>query len=160
MKRIIRILAAAVIVAATSFTAYAENHPKENWREKVKLEKIAFLTMEMDLTPEEAQAFWPLYNQAETAREKANEALFEAYREMSKSVKESKSEKELKSLLDKWLEAKETSGAIDAEYTAKYRRVISEEKVVKLYIGEEKFRRQQIARFRHGGSPGPKKSGK
>ena len=36
----------------------------EDWKEKIQSEKIAFLTTEIGLTPEEAQAFWPVYNQA------------------------------------------------------------------------------------------------
>ena len=34
-------------------------------REKIHAQKIAFISTEVDLTPAEAQKFWPVYNQYE-----------------------------------------------------------------------------------------------
>ena len=59
MKRI-TIMAAIALLAISTMHA----QPKQgNWQEKMMSEKIAFITMELELTPEEAQVFWPVYNQ-------------------------------------------------------------------------------------------------
>ncbi|MBQ5517559.1 MAG: hypothetical protein IIT92_04060, partial [Bacteroidales bacterium] len=36
-----------------------EEQRKKDW-ERLQAEKIAFITQELDLTPEEAQVFWPV----------------------------------------------------------------------------------------------------
>ena len=70
------------------------------------------------------------------------------YWEMSKAIEAGKSEKEIKALLDKYLEAQEKQRKIDEDAAEKYKKVLSTTKVAKLYIGEEKFRRQHIRKLR------------
>ena len=57
--RKIMIIAAALVLGAVD--AFANNEAKEDWKEKIQSEKIAFLTLEIGLTPQEAQVFWPVY---------------------------------------------------------------------------------------------------
>ena len=59
-------LIAALILSVTAFAIPPHNQGgKNDWREKIKAEKVAFLTTRMDLTPQEAEKFWPVYNQLE-----------------------------------------------------------------------------------------------
>src|SRR5688572_30493116 len=51
----------ALLFAVTSFCAVAQ--PDGNRKEKLDAMKIAFITQELDLTSQEAQTFWPVYNQ-------------------------------------------------------------------------------------------------
>ena len=69
MKRIAIIAASLLICLA----GYAQNEAKckEDWKQKMMSEKIAFLTMELNLTPEEAQVFWPVYNLENKEADKA-----------------------------------------------------------------------------------------
>ena len=62
MKKLLNtfIAFALMLVAATGAQAQGKLDP--SWKEKLMSEKVAFLTMELDLTPEEAQALWPVYN--------------------------------------------------------------------------------------------------
>ncbi|WAC02058.1 hypothetical protein N7U66_20040 [Lacinutrix neustonica] len=53
-----------------SINAYSQRIDKE----KVKVLKIAHITEQLDLTAQEAQAFWPVYNANEDAREKQRAA--------------------------------------------------------------------------------------
>ena len=50
-----------------SFFAKAQEEqpqvPDEKQQEKIEALKVAFITKELDLTPDEAQKFWPIYNQ-------------------------------------------------------------------------------------------------
>jgi hypothetical protein len=36
---------------------------KDKIRERIKAQRIAFITQRLALTPDEAQKFWPVYNQ-------------------------------------------------------------------------------------------------
>ena len=67
-----RRLVTSMILALSFMLAGAEN--KCEWKEKMMSERVAFLTMEMNLTPEEAQVFWPIYNQIHTEKDKAMQA--------------------------------------------------------------------------------------
>ena len=144
--RKIMIIAATLVFGAAN--AFANNETKEDWKEKIQSEKIAFLTMEIGLTPQEAQVFWPVYNEINEEKDQAMYEIIKYYWEMSKAIEAGKSEKEIKALLDKYLEAQEKQRKIDEDAAEKYKKVLSTTKVAKLYIGEEKFRRQHIRKLR------------
>ena len=136
-----------MILALSFMLAGAEN--KCEWKEKMMSERVAFLTMEMNLTPEEAQVFWPIYNQIHTEKDKAMHDVFSTYKALEDAVKAGKPEKEISKLLDAYLAAKEKQSEIEKAADEKFRKVLPTEKVARLYLGEEKFRRQHIRKL-HG----------
>ena len=142
-----RRLVTSMILALSFMLAGAEN--KCEWKEKMMSERVAFLTMEMNLTPEEAQVFWPIYNQIHTEKDKAMHDVFKAYKAMDDAVKARKSEKEISKLLDAYIAAKERQSEIEKTADEKFRKVLPIEKVARLYLGVEKFRRQHIRKL-HG----------
>ena len=144
MKRIFII---TVLAICLGMTADAHKRCDNDWKEKIMSEKIAFLTMEMNITPEEAQAFWPVYNQVEQEKDAALEQVIKSYKALSTAVEQNaKTEK----LLEAYLEAQKNLRKVDNEAPEKYKAVLSAEKVAKLYVAEEKFRRQHIRKL-HGG---------
>lgn len=156
MKKITKILVALAAMVCMGFSANASI--ADDWKEKLMAEKIAFLTLEVGLTPEEAQAFWPVYNQVEKEKDEAMFNVIRTYKEMNKAIEEKKSEKEISALLDKYLEAQKKVNEIENGIAAKYKAVLPVEKVAKLYVAEEKFRRQQIRKLHDAESkPQPKK---
>ena len=155
MKKIMTIFAIVATMVCMSASAQAHRGRGEDWKEKMRAEKIAFLTLEVGLTPEEAQVFWPVYNQIETEKDKSMFAMIRAYKEMSKAIEEKKSDKEVSALLDKYLEAQKKLNDIENGIAARYKAVLPVEKVAKLYVAEEKFRRQQIRKLHHGGEGKP-----
>ena len=116
--RKIMIIAAILVFGAAN--AFANNETKEDWKEKIQSEKIAFLTMEIELTPQEAQVFWPVYNEINEEKDQAMYEVIKYYWEMSKAIEAGKSEKEIKALLDKYLEAQEKQRKIDEDAAEKY----------------------------------------
>ena len=57
MKRLFILLLACLTLSLNA------QEKKENRKEQIESQKIAFFTAELELTPEEAQLFWPVYNQ-------------------------------------------------------------------------------------------------
>lgn len=121
---------------------------KGEWKEKMQQERIAYLTMAVDMTNEEAQAFWPVYNQIEKQREDARRAVFETFKKMDKAVENSGAD--ASALLNDYLEAKAAADAIDATAAKEFSKVLPAEKVAKIFIGEENFRRDQMRKMHHG----------
>ena len=141
MKR----LMISLILAATFIYADAGN--RCDWKEKMMSERVAFLTMEMNLTPEEAQVFWPVYNQINGEKDEAIHNVFKAYKALDEAIKTEKSEKEISRLLDAYLSAKAAQSEFEKKADEQFRKVLPVSKVAKLYLGEEKFRRQHIRKL-------------
>lgn len=150
-----RIITAAVMLFAgmNAFAAGQHNH-QEDWKQKMQSEKIGFLTTEIGLTPEEAQNFWPVYNEVNKEKDEAMKEVFKSYRELETAIKEGKSEKEINTLLDKYLAAQKAQKEVDAKAAEKYRKVLKGDKVAKVFIAEENFRRHHIRNL-HGKPGGP-----
>ena len=126
---------------------------KEEWKQKMMSEKIAFLTVELGITPEEAQAFWPVYNEVNNERDEAMKNVFLSFKALEDVMNAEKSEKEISKASEKYLDSLEKQRKVEDEAAEKYRKVLSTEKLAKLYVGEEKYRRQHIRRL-HGGHEG------
>ena len=156
-----RLFVAMTAITIFSMSAFAQ--PKENWQERVKSEKIAFITTELDLTPEEAQLFWPVYNQIDKKKVESQKAVTTAYKALQEALKsETATDKEIDKLLDDYLEAKLAQKDVSKDDTAKFRKVLPGKKVAKLYVAEEKFRREHLRNIkeRHrepGHKPAPRK---
>ena len=148
MKLITTAIAALMIFSATS---YAQPKEKNNWHQKMQSEMIAFITAELDLTPEEAQVFWPVYNLIAKAKMESQKSVMTAHKALKEALKdENASDKQVGKLLDEYLAAKQAQKDSDKGEADKYRKVLPEKKVAKLYIAQEKFRRDHIRNFKGG----------
>lgn len=154
MKKLlfIIIVSALALVSASAFAQPQGQAPDMNgfakqWQERIESEKIAFLTNEMSLTPKEAQAFWPVYNQAQKEQQQAIEDSFKLFGQLDAAIRAGKSEKEINSLLEAYTKAVEKRD-VSAKYLNEYLKILSSEKVARLFLGEEKFRQSQIHRLR------------
>ena len=143
MKRLFII---TIFAACLGISASAHKRCDHDWKEKMMSEKIAFLTLEMNITPEEAQAFWPVYNQVEQLKDAALEQVIKSYKALKTAVEQNT---DTEKLLEVYLAAQQNLRNIDNEAPEKYKAVLSAEKVAKLYVAEEKFRRQHIRKL-HG----------
>ena len=98
----------------------------------------------MQLTPEEAQAFWPIYNKAQKEQNEAFEKTIRAYAELDQAVREGKPENVIARALHAYTDAASAQDHVSEKYVKEYEKVLPSSKVAKLYIGEEKFRLNQI----------------
>jgi len=147
MKKLVSIML-AVGVAITAFAQPQQGQKKGHGHpdmEKIQSEKIAFITEQVGLTPEEAQAFWPVYNEIEAQQKNLMKAERKAYVELNKALKSG--EGDAQALLDAYLAAKKDNINLHVANVKEYKKVLPIEKVAKFYTCEEKFRRQQIGRL-------------
>ena len=155
MKHRLIITIAALLIAALHVNAQP-NQKQEDWKEKMQSVKIAFLTTEIGLTPTEAQNFWPIYNSVSEELDKAMRSTFHSYMELEKALNENKSDKEVSKCLERYLDALSSQDEIRSDSVAKYRKILPDTKVAKIFVAEEKFRRQQIRRMQqHAGQKPP-----
>ena len=156
MKKVFSVLCALVVLSTGAF-AQGPQGPQgprrggdNGWRERVRAEKVAFLTEEIDLTESEAQVFWPIYNEIQ---KDSFEEVKKAYDAMVKGVEEKKGSKEMEKLVKAYIDAKEKNEGIETKYLNKLMKALPAEKVARYYVAEEKFRHQQIGRLGNGNFP-------
>lgn len=105
--------------------------------QKIQNYKISFLTGKLDLSPEQAQKFWPLYNQYNGERHK----LRHQCRLFHDSKLATVPEKEIHEKLKERLEAQQNMVELDKQYMERFLKVISARQVAILYRSEEEFPR-------------------
>lgn len=137
-------------VAAAAFAQPRQKGDKEDWREKVRAERVAFLTQELSLTEAEAQAFWPVYNDVQEKTREAYKQQWDAFKKLSDALENG--EGSVDALLDNYVAAKAACEKVEGDALPRYKKVLPVEKVAKLILAEEKFRHQQIGRL--GGRKG------
>ncbi|NCB07964.1 MAG: hypothetical protein EOM73_07375 [Bacteroidia bacterium] len=125
--------------------AQDEQH-KARW-EKYRSEKISFLTDKMEMSPAEAQKFWPVYNELEKMRWEAQKTR----RDLEMKVNDTKatlSKKEATQLTRDFTGSMEKEGALLVKYNEEFLKILPPEKVLKLYQAENEFRMYMIQKFR------------
>lgn len=178
LMRILSIVTAIIALSALSLSAQPHRGKdgkdgKCDWKERVRAEKIEFITASLELTAEEAAAFWPVYNAISEEREAKMASVHRKYFALKNAVyprkrREMKEESvnvgeavsangaDVRKLLDEYTKAMAAVGADETKWLQRYMQVLPAEKVAKLYVAEENFRRQQIGRLGGGhGGPGP-----
>lgn len=117
-----------------------KDHTQNDKRENIEAQKVAFLTKKLDLTPEEAQKFWPVYNQYD---DKLQE-LRKKRREDMKNAKENfdaLTDKEIEQLVDNEIAFRQKELDIQKEYHGKFKSLLPIKKVAQLYRADEEFKR-------------------
>jgi len=118
--------------------------------EKIKALKTAYITEELDLTPAEAQKFWPIYN---LHNDKLH-ALKENYKKnMRGKLKEigsvdNLSEADAKKLVEFKISNEKEIHKEEYLVIKELSEVISQKKIVKLQIAEYEFRKKLIGKLR------------
>jgi hypothetical protein len=117
-------------------------------KQKIESARIAVITERLNLTPEQAQEFWPLYNEFLTKRKAFRQDYNNA---KSKVDVENASEKERKELLEYGMSLKERSLTLEKEYSDRMLGVISAKQIMELRQAEDDFKKmllRQIERRR------------
>lgn len=138
-----------IVVLLISLTGMSQRQFDPQTIELIKTKKIAFLTEAIGLTSQEAQKFWPVYNELEKERY----LLMDKKRELeekSESPKPGMTEADYRKLAIEFVANHAKEGNLLEEYNLKFLNILPAEKVVKLYRAEGKFRGYLMHEFRKG----------
>lgn len=122
-------------------------------RDKIKTLKVAFITERLNLTSQEAQVFWPIYNEHEDdigdLRKREREDIRSKLRDF-----DSLSEDEAAQLLKELIALEKMKHELNSAYFNKLSEVISPKKTFKLIKAEDDFKKRllrEIQQRRGGG---------
>lgn len=155
MKKVISLILAisiAVLAVAQPQGGKRPQNGKQKF-EKIKAERVAFITSEVGLSAKDAEAFWPIYNKADAEQHELMKAEKKAYAELNKALAEGQGN--VDALLDAYIKAKKENVNVHFGYVKEYKKAIGSEKTAKFFTSDEKFRRKQIGKLRGKGQHGP-----
>lgn len=116
-------------------------------REKIETMKIGFITQKLDLTTEEAQKFWPVYNQFTNEMEKSRKDFRGKMMEEVKDI-DNMTEAEANKALNDMINYKTAEVDLIKKYNAEFKKVLPSKKVVKLFMAEQEFKRELLKKLR------------
>ena len=148
MKRNIVVLSILLLLVA-HLMSQTNRQGFDQYLEKFKAEKISFLTEKLDLTVEEAQKFWPVYNKYQDKRDE----VIRSKRMESRgrpNFKEMNSQ-ELEAFVDRKVEEELKLAEMKLEFHKQIKKIIPIEKVATLYRAENEFMNHMLSRIREKG---------
>jgi predicted DNA-binding transcriptional regulator YafY len=108
--------------------------------DKIENFKKDFLLKELELTPQEAEAFFPIYNEYSGKRKEARRSLRREMQNLNTDAGNSS--------VDKLMDKEQDMVDLQKEYLDKFRKVIPEKKVIKLLEAEKKFKMMLLQKLR------------
>jgi len=114
-------------------------------REKIKALKIAHITEQLDLSKNEAQKFWPIYN--------ANEEAENKLREQSSIIRKDKkadelTEAEAKSILLNMEKIEKQKTELHSKMLNELLEILPAKKILKFYRAERSFRQKMFEEYK------------
>lgn len=143
-----------LILIFTSSLAFAQQNDRERDRrrseqwEKLKSARIAFLTTRLQLEPETAQEFWPIFNEYENRKDKLGDQYNQRKRDLvSETGWRNISDENANKMLDIYVEQKQAELDLEKEYLQKFRKVLDTRQVWMVIRIDSDFRRSLMKRL-------------
>ncbi len=142
MKRIFTILFVLGCLNATA-------QPNDRL-ERFKALKVAFITEKLDLSPKEAQGFWPIYNKYSNDSDEIRQKQREEYRQ---NVKRGESLNDIvdevaEKFVASFLSAEEDQLQLKKKLVKDLKSIISSKKVWRLIRAEDEFKQKMIEEYK------------
>ena len=118
-------------------------------RNRINLLKISFITQEIELTSDEAQQFWPIYNKY---NDRMHEARLQLERGIQQEIKnsggvENLTDQQSDEFLQRIMQLEEVISTNKIEMNRELRGVISSKKILKLQWTEREFNRRMLQEY-------------
>lgn len=139
-----------LIMFFITFSFYAQEDKKvDEKREKIKAYKVSFLTTELELTPTEAEKFWPVYNAFDDKQYELRHQKMKTYmRKLDDDKINSISEKEAATLLSQMESTDKELYLLREKYMSNLKKILSAKKILKLKKSEDDFNRKLLKQYR------------
>jgi Spy/CpxP family protein refolding chaperone len=141
-----------LLLLLVSFHFYGQGENMKDKKEQVKALKVAFFTTELDLTTNEAERFWPIYNSFDDKQfELRHQKMKTCVKRMSDSSLDKITEKEANTFLAQIEDTEEDLFVLRKKFMQNVRTILPAVKIVKLKKAEEDFNRKLLQQYRNKG---------
>ncbi len=160
MKYKVRLLILMLVLCNLALALKAqEQKGRETHLEKFRSMKIAFFTERLDLTPQEAEKFWPLYNDYENKKREVTRHRHLKPGYLSEQLADMTDE-EAEKMVDEMMAARKKELQLAVAFHEDLKKILSPKKVLKFYITEIQFREYMLRRIRDERDRGNAEKGK
>nr|WP_314895618.1 sensor of ECF-type sigma factor [uncultured Flavobacterium sp.] len=141
-----------ILLLFVSFNFYAQGEKMKEKKEQIKALKVAFLTTELDLTANEAEKFWPIYNTFDDKQfELRHQKMKTFMREMNDGSLDKMTEKEANTFLTQMESTEEELFLLRKKFMQNLKGIFPAVKIIKLRKAEEDFNRKLLQQYRNKG---------
>ncbi len=133
---------ASILMSCVFCAALSAQPDPEKQHDRIAAYRVAVFTEVLNLTSEEAQGFWPVFNEFQGKREQLQKQL-----KPSKQL-ESMNDAEVEEYLKKYLELKQQEVDLEKDLTQRLRKVLPVRKIAKIPVAEREFRERLVAKLK------------
>ena len=153
MKRFTILFLFVAIVASLYATERHDRQQRlssQEYREK----QVAFITQRAQLTPEEADQFFPLFFEMQDKKKEMNDKVWGMIKNCNK---EEMTEKQYETALDDIYDTRIAIDEMEKSYLSKYRKFLTNKKLFEIQKADMRFHREMLKSFSPPkGEPGDK----
>lgn len=135
--------ACLLLFATTAFAQQPNPATGADKKDQIESMRIGFITQKLELTREEAQKFWPVYNEYRDAMNKMREERHDSYKNYKASF-ETLTDKEYTEYVDNQIIYRQRELDLMKKYHAEFKGVLPIKKVALLYRAEDEFKKNLI----------------
>ncbi|RZL37911.1 MAG: hypothetical protein EOO96_04075 [Pedobacter sp.] len=117
--------------------------------EEIESLKIAFFTKKLDLSPDEAKVFWPIYNDMQEEQNALRKERFQKMISFRKVTEiDNLTDAQIQSLITSEFDFRQRDLNIEKKYYNRFKAVLPIKIIGKYYRAQEAFKRELLNRFR------------
>ncbi|KQR68140.1 hypothetical protein [Pedobacter sp. Leaf176] len=117
--------------------------------EEIESLKIAFFTKKLDLSPEDAKVFWPIYNDMQAEQNALRKERFQKMISFRKVTEiDNLTDAQIQSLITSEFDFRQRDLNIEKKYYNKFKAVLPIKIIGKFYRAQEAFKRELLNRFK------------
>lgn len=142
----------AVFILTLMLLSFINAEAQNPNMERLNAYKVAFFTKRLNLTPQEAEKFWPVYNEFQDNRNK----ILQERALLNRNVNQNElnmTDKEMIEAGDKLISLEMKEAELSQEYHKKFREILPPVKVLRLYQAENQYRLQLLNELRDNRQP-------
>ncbi len=142
-----KILFLGMLMLGCTLTQAQDKRRDGRMSERLKTQKIAFITTNLDLSVEEAEKFWPVYNKYQDMQEelrKESRTALEAARKSDDGI----TEDEARTLVMNGIEMEQKELDMKKAFIDEVSGVISMKKIAKLRMIEREYKRSMLDKIK------------
>lgn len=144
--KIYKLLPILLVLLSAAATAQPRLRQK---MEQIKTLKVAYITDELALTPDEAAKFWPVYNAYDDKQKELRQEKMRSYLDrVAGDGIDKMSEKEANSFLGQIENTEDELYQLRKKFMANLKGILPVKKIIKLKKAEEGFNRKLLRQYR------------
>src|SRR5262245_38441058 len=107
-------------------------------RASIQLRRQAIVTSVMDLTPKEAEAFWPLYREYRLEMAKVGDRVSNLLVQYSNQY-DNLTDAQAKNIMKEWLSVEKAKNGVKSKYVGRFEKILPARKVMRFFQADNKL---------------------